>query len=142
MRLRRVIISSLCMIPVLLGLYVLLASDYGELPDPPIPLMWVAFLWFGALVLWPFAVHGLLWQHEPHGIVWLVTFLVTALFWGFIIELFFMVKTRLRPNKSLQATRDGDSSSASRFMSFGPACLSSGRYAHYEHRAHSARPEE
>jgi hypothetical protein len=32
-----------------------------------------------------------------------------------------------RPNKSLQATRDGVSSSASRFTSFGPACLSSGR---------------
>jgi hypothetical protein len=31
------------------------------------------------------------------------------------------------PNKSLQATRDGGSSSASRFTSFGPACLSSGR---------------
>src|ERR1039458_2735418 len=31
------------------------------------------------------------------------------------------------PNKSLQATRDGAASSASRFTSFGPACLSSGR---------------
>src|ERR1035441_9194761 len=31
------------------------------------------------------------------------------------------------PNKSLQATRDGGSSSASRFTSFGPACLSSDR---------------
>ena len=32
-----------------------------------------------------------------------------------------------RSNKSLQATRDGALSSASRFTSFGPACLSSGR---------------
>jgi len=31
------------------------------------------------------------------------------------------------PNKSLQATRDGVSSSASRFTSSGPVCLSSGR---------------
>ena len=31
------------------------------------------------------------------------------------------------PNKSLQATRDGRSSSASRFTLVGPACLSSGR---------------
>jgi hypothetical protein len=31
------------------------------------------------------------------------------------------------PNKSLQATRDGALSSASRFTSFDPACLSSGR---------------
>jgi hypothetical protein len=35
--------------------------------------------------------------------------------------------SKRRPNKSLQATRDGRSSSASRFTSFGPACLSSGR---------------
>jgi ABC-type spermidine/putrescine transport system permease subunit II len=34
------------------------------------------------------------------------------------------------PNKSLQATRDGGSSSASRFRRFGPACLSSGRWVH------------
>jgi hypothetical protein len=33
----------------------------------------------------------------------------------------------LTANKSLQATRDGALSSASRFTSFGPACLSSGR---------------
>ena len=32
-------------------------------------------------------------------------------------------------NKSLQATRDGGFSSASRFTAFGPACLSSGRSA-------------
>ena len=32
-------------------------------------------------------------------------------------------------NKSPQATRDGRSSSASRFTRFGPACLSSGRQA-------------
>jgi hypothetical protein len=31
------------------------------------------------------------------------------------------------PNKSLQATRDGRSSSASRFTLVGPACLSSER---------------
>ena len=33
------------------------------------------------------------------------------------------------PNKSLQAMRDSALSSASRFASFGPACLSSGRSA-------------
>jgi hypothetical protein len=34
---------------------------------------------------------------------------------------------RTWPNKSLQATRDGDFSSASRFTLVGPARLSSGR---------------
>jgi len=33
----------------------------------------------------------------------------------------------LMPNKSLQATRDGGFSSASRFTLVSPACLSSGR---------------
>ena len=33
----------------------------------------------------------------------------------------------VRSNKSLQATRDGGLSSASRLTSFGPACLSSAR---------------
>ena len=33
-----------------------------------------------------------------------------------------------KPNKSLQATRDDAFSSAARFTSFGPACLSSGRW--------------
>jgi hypothetical protein len=33
----------------------------------------------------------------------------------------------MMPNKSLQATRDGRSSSASRFTLVCPACLSSGR---------------
>ena len=37
------------------------------------------------------------------------------------------IMTKVQPNKSLQATRDGGSSSASRFTLVGPACLSSGR---------------
>ena len=38
----------------------------------------------------------------------------------------------MMPNKSLHATRDGALGSASRFTSFGPACLSSGRPLHYK----------
>jgi len=41
-----------------------------------------------------------------------------------VIRRFFAMKPSI---KSLQATRDGGSSSASRFTSFGPACLSAGR---------------
>ena len=40
---------------------------------------------------------------------------------------FIMDCTSLMPNKSLQATRDGALSSASRFTLVGPACLISGR---------------
>jgi hypothetical protein len=38
-----------------------------------------------------------------------------------------LLLARYAPNNSLQATRDGALSSASRFTSFDPACLSSGR---------------
>lgn len=93
---RRFILCSLCAMPVLLGLYVFLASDCGELPDDPtVSLSLVAFIYFGALVLWPFFVHGLAFHQAPHGILWLAMFAVTALFWGFIIEWLFLVKTRL-----------------------------------------------
>jgi len=116
------------MAPVLLALYALLSSDCGELPDDPAAsLASVVFPWAGALVLWPFFLHGCIWQHEAHGVIWQSLFLLAALFWGFMFELIFMLKTRLWPNKSLQATRDGGSSSASRFTLVGPACLSSRR---------------
>ena len=38
-----------------------------------------------------------------------------------------IIDSMLWSNKSLQATRDGGFSSASRFTLIGPACLSSGR---------------
>jgi len=62
--------------------------------DPPLPFRWAVVMWFIRVALWPF-----LSQQAPHGISWLVLLLVTALFWGFIIELLFMVKRRLWPNK-------------------------------------------
>jgi hypothetical protein len=45
----------------------------------------------------------------------------------FGVSALFICLRMLRSNNSLQATRDGRSSSASRFTHFGPACLSSGR---------------
>jgi hypothetical protein len=45
----------------------------------------------------------------------------------FVLVVFALGCWAKRPNKPLQATRDGRSSSASRSTSFGPACLSSGR---------------
>ena len=93
------------MTPVLLALYAFLSGDYGELPDDSAaPLASFAFIWAGAFILWPFFVHGCLWQHEAHGFIWLALFLLAALFWGFMIELIFLVKARLWPNTSLEPT--------------------------------------
>jgi hypothetical protein len=128
MRLRRILISSLCVAPVLLALYALLSSDYGELPDDPAAsLASFVFPWAGALVLWPFFLHGCIWQHEAHGVIWLSLFLLAALFWGFMFELIFMLKIRLWPNKSPEPTPVGAASPPSRALLSVPAWLSFGR---------------
>jgi len=61
----------------------------------------------------------------PRKSVWVSMSLLELLVLG--LFLYAILFFPLMPNKSLQATRDGRSSSASRFTSFGPACLSSGR---------------
>ena len=106
MRLSRFLISSLGAVPVLLVLYGCLTfGDYGEPGDPPVPFLWTAFLWVCISFLWPFLAYYYLISHsDPHGIHWLAVFLVAALFWGFIIELLFMVKKRLWPNQSQEPT--------------------------------------
>jgi hypothetical protein len=59
-------------------------------------------------------------------VVGLVVFLYFA--WQMVSPVFIRPHERaMRSNKSLQATRDGALSSASRFTLVGPACLSSGR---------------
>jgi len=63
------IISKPFVMPVLLGLYVFLASDYGELPDAPAPLTWRSLsCWrFGFMA---FFGSGLIFQQELMGIIW------------------------------------------------------------------------
>jgi hypothetical protein len=109
MKLSRFIITSLCILPVLILLYAFIDSWSADwMPqDPPLPFRWAVVMWFIRVALWPF-----LSQQAPHGISWLVLLLVTALFWGFIIELLFMVKRRLLPNKSPEPTAVGAGSSA------------------------------
>ncbi len=43
--------------------------------------------------LWPFAITSLILHGDPPlGICWLLLWIVTGLFWGFVIELVFMLK--------------------------------------------------
>ena len=105
MRLRRVIIFSLCVLPILFCAFgCIVAGDYGEPQDPPVPILWQAFLCFCGLALWPLVVATLVLHHDPAGISWLLWWVVTALFWGFIVELFFIIWTRHRPNTALEPT--------------------------------------
>ena len=99
MRLRRIFLGGCFVMPLLFCLYgCLVAGDYGGPHDPPVPILWQAFLWFCALMLWPFLVASLLFHLEPMSVFWFVLWLVTGLFWGLMIELVYVAGKRLRPN--------------------------------------------
>jgi hypothetical protein len=119
MRLHRFIIASLCLLPVLIVLYAFIESWSADwMPqDPPLPFRWAVVMWFIRLALWPFCVYDLIFQRDPSGIAFLVMLLITALFWGFIIELLFMLKRRLWPNLSPEPSAVGAESSATRATS-------------------------
>ena len=102
MRLSKFIIISLCLLPVLTMQYAFIDtwSENWMPQDPPLPFSGVALMWFIRLALWPFFVYDVVFQRDPSGVAFLIILLITALFWGFVIELLFMVKRRLWPNKS------------------------------------------
>ena len=65
--------------------------------DAPLPFFWAVVMWLIRLVLWPFCIYDVIFQRDPLGVAFVVMLLLTVLFWGFIIELVFMAKSRLRP---------------------------------------------
>ena len=117
MRLRRVIISSLCAMAVVFGLFLWLVLWYDDImpqdKDYPPSFVEQAFSWVCVLAMWPFWITEMILGHDPeHRIYWLFLWIVTGLFWAFIIELFFIVRGRMRPNKSPEPTAVGAVSSA------------------------------
>jgi hypothetical protein len=104
MKLRRPVIIGCCVVPVLMLMtFYLEASDIMP-QDPPLSFGAKASLWFCFVVLWPFWVTSLVLKHEPPELYWMPLWLVTGLFWGFVVEFCIMAKRRLWPNKALQAT--------------------------------------
>ena len=99
MRMRRLIIISLCLLPVLFLLYAFIESWSEEwMPqDPPLPFRWAAVMWFIRLALSPLIVYSLACKQDPHGMILLAYLFATALFWGFMIELFLMARSRMKP---------------------------------------------
>jgi hypothetical protein len=100
MRLRRVIISSLCALPVVIGLYLWIAVVDDEImpQDPPHSVIWSAFTWCCMVALWPLliAIYGVL-HHDPPAVCWPLLWVFAAFFWGLIAEVVFVAKARLCP---------------------------------------------
>ena len=108
MKMHRFIISSICAMLVVLGLFLWLIlgfPDHMNPTDPP-PTIGHEILRFVCMIAcWPFAIVSLIFHRDPPLLIyWLLLWVVTGVFWGLIIEVFFVVKARLRPNKSLQPT--------------------------------------
>ena len=108
MRLRRVIISSLCAIAVVFGLFLWLVLWYDDImpqdKDYPPSFVENAFSWVCVLALWPFWITELILGHDPENrIYWLLLWIATGIFGGLIIELFFIVRGRKTPNQSAAA---------------------------------------
>jgi putative Ca2+/H+ antiporter (TMEM165/GDT1 family) len=99
MSFRRIIIFSFCALPILLFLFgCVVVGDYGEPQDPPVPVLWQAFLCFCVFTLWPLVVATTLLHHDPAGVYWYSLWVVTCLFWGFVIEMFRKIWKRRMPN--------------------------------------------
>jgi hypothetical protein len=108
MKTRRFIISTICVMFVGLGLFLWLIYGFPDhiVSSDPAPTFGEEVLRYVCMVtLWPFAVTSLILHGDPPlRIYWLLLWIATGVFWALIIELLFIVKRRLRPNKSLQPT--------------------------------------
>jgi hypothetical protein len=93
---------------VVLGLFLWLVFGFPEHMNPtdPPPTVAEEILRFVCVVaLWPFAVTSLILHGDPpFTIYWLLLWIATGAFWGSFIELFFISRSRGRPNTTLEPT--------------------------------------
>ena len=108
MKLRRIIISSLCAMAVVFGLFLWLALWYDDImpqdKDYPPSFLETAFSWVCVLANWPSWVAALILGHDPMGLSAILLWIVTGVFWGLVIESFFVWRRRKRPNTALEPT--------------------------------------
>jgi hypothetical protein len=97
MKLRRIIFGG-CFVMTLRFCWFgcLIMGDYGEPGDPPVPIVWRAFLWLCGLALWPLMVGALLYHKDPSGILLISLWGLSGLFWGLFMESIFTIWRRWR----------------------------------------------
>ena len=98
MKTRRFIISSICAMLVVLGLFLWLVlgfPDHMNPTDPP-PTVGREILRFVCMIAcWPFAITSLILHGDPPLLIyWLLLWVATGAFWAFIIELFIILRSR------------------------------------------------
>jgi hypothetical protein len=90
MRVRRIIAVSCCATGiafVLLFLLAVLDDEYSPALPP------VLFRWVVLVVDWPLYVTSkILHRDPPPGICWWALLFAAGLFWGFVVEIFFVLK--------------------------------------------------
>jgi len=105
MKVRRFIISILSTMLVVLGLLLWLIygfPDHMNPTDPPLTTGHLILQHVCMIALWPFTVTSLTLHGDPPlRIYWLLLWIATGLFWGFICELIFVLRTNKTPNPML-----------------------------------------
>jgi hypothetical protein len=112
---RRIIISSLFAMVVVLGLYLWLVLCYDDImpqdKDYPPSVVENEFSWVCVLALWPAWIVEILLGHDPvTRIYWPLIWIVTGSFWGFVVELLFVWRKRNKPNIKLESAASGHGS--------------------------------
>jgi hypothetical protein len=113
----RMIISSLCAMVVVSALFAWLVLWYDDImpqdKDYPPSFLENAFSWVCVFALWPSWITEMILGHDPVGLIsWVLLWIATALFWGFVAELFFICRTRKRHNQSPEPSAVGAGRSA------------------------------
>jgi hypothetical protein len=107
LRVRRFIMVAGCVTLALIGLFVLICSfPDSDLPPYPHETLFQKVSTFVCLVgSWPLVVATLIsHSHGDQPLLWFPLWIVSGLFWAFMLELFIIVKSRLWPNKSPEPT--------------------------------------
>src|SRR5882724_1405209 len=105
-RVRRFIFVSIFVTISLIGLFILMCSfPDSDLPPYPPDTIFQRISTFVCLIgSWPIIILAILLHRDPPAVLWLPLWLATGMFWAFILELCFVVKGRMWPNKSPEPT--------------------------------------
>jgi hypothetical protein len=101
-RVKRFVAVAICATLAVAGMFFV---EFFVFPDTRPPTHFEDFFfWVWAAASWPLSVVWSMSQLDPPLVVIILLTIASGLFWAFVVELFFVVKKRMWPNKSLQPT--------------------------------------